>query len=114
MGDCVDTSNGVVKCTIFGNILDSDELKPITIMGKFVVEECALGQGANCAAYRVACFEILIHDPDGEEAICACDKNFGWGRYRDHCEGKRHRMPLKPLSLGLIERSLTKLRLQIM
>jgi hypothetical protein len=41
VGNGVDTLDSLVKCTIFGDILDNDELKSILVMSEFVVEEGA-------------------------------------------------------------------------
>ena len=44
MGDNVDTFDHLVECTILCDILDNDQLETVTIVGKFIVEECALRQ----------------------------------------------------------------------
>ena len=56
MSDCIDALDCFVECTILGDIVDDDELESITILCKFIVEEGALGQRADCAAYGVPCF----------------------------------------------------------
>jgi hypothetical protein len=40
----VDTFDRIVKCTVLGNILDNDELKPVTVMDEYIVEEGASRQ----------------------------------------------------------------------
>ena len=44
VGDGVDAFDRLVKCTVLGDILDNDELKPVAVMDKFIVEEGAFGQ----------------------------------------------------------------------
>ena len=44
VGDDVDSLDCLVKGSILGDILDDDELKSITITGKFIHKECALDQ----------------------------------------------------------------------
>ena len=39
-----DTFDRIVKCTVLGDILDNDELKPVTVMDEFIVEEGASRQ----------------------------------------------------------------------
>ena len=39
MVDSVDTLDRIVECAILGNIFDDNQLKPVTIMGEFIVEE---------------------------------------------------------------------------
>ena len=84
VGDGVHTPDRFVKCTILGDILDNDELETITVISEFIDEKGAFRQGANCAADRVACFQVLLDDPSGEIAICTSDENLGWGRDGDH------------------------------
>jgi hypothetical protein len=54
--DDIDTSDGLIKRAVLGDILDDDELEPIPVVGKFIFEERAFGEGANSGAHRVLCF----------------------------------------------------------
>jgi hypothetical protein len=56
VGDGVDALDGLVECTVLGDILDDDELKAVTVLGELFAEEGAFRQRANRAADRVACF----------------------------------------------------------
>jgi len=40
----VDTLDGLVKRSIIDDIIDNDQLEPITVIRKFLRQECALGQ----------------------------------------------------------------------
>jgi hypothetical protein len=41
VGNGINALDSFVKCTIFGNILDNDELKSLPVMGEFIIEEGA-------------------------------------------------------------------------
>jgi hypothetical protein len=82
--DGVHTLDRLVKCAVLGDILDNDELKAVTVVRKFIVEEDTFRQRADCAAHRIPRFEVLLGDPSGEITVCACDEDLGWGRNGDH------------------------------
>jgi hypothetical protein len=42
MSDGFNTSDSLMKCAILANILNNDELKPITTLCEFILEEGAL------------------------------------------------------------------------
>jgi len=44
MGNGVDSFDSLVECAIFGDILDNNKLKSVTVVGKFIGEEGTLGQ----------------------------------------------------------------------
>jgi hypothetical protein len=56
VSDRIDTFDRFVECTILGDIVDDDQLEPATILCKFIVEEGALSERPDCAAYGVPCF----------------------------------------------------------
>jgi len=68
-------------------ILNNDELKPITVVCEFILEEGALERRANCVTHRVPSFWVLLHNPSGETTICACDEDLGWGKMATMKEG---------------------------
>lgn len=84
MSNRIDTFDRFVECTVLGDVFDDDELKPVTILSKYIVEEGTLFQRANGAAYGVPCLQVLLHDPSGEITICACDEDLGRRRDGDH------------------------------
>jgi hypothetical protein len=43
VGDGVNTLDRLVKCIVFGDILDNDEFKVVTVIAEFILEEGAFG-----------------------------------------------------------------------
>jgi len=54
--DDINPLDCLVERAILGDIVNNDQLKPITILGELIFEEGAFSERANGAADRVLCF----------------------------------------------------------
>ena len=84
MRDRVNALDGLIKRAVLCDVLDDDELEPLTVLRELFLKKCALGQRADGAAHRVPSFEVFLHGPNGEIAVRARDEDFSRGRNSDH------------------------------
>ena len=76
MRDSVYAFHGIVKRAFFLDILDHDQLQPVSVFFEYILEMRALGGRANSSANGVPRFEEKPDEPDCDESVGARDEDF--------------------------------------